>query len=87
MKTISLKRKISSYWDSLAEWFMAFADRINQCATAYKLTNIILAICTGLLTIAAVYGVTIGKTHHVATAFMAGFITMLLITDAKKITK
>lgn len=52
-----------------------------------KITNIILAVFTGALTIAAVYGVTIGKTHHVITAFMAGLTTLILIADAKKITK
>ena len=52
-----------------------------------KLTNIILAILTGLLTIGAIAGVIAGATHHLATAFMAGFITLLLIADAKKVTK
>lgn len=52
-----------------------------------KLTNIILAVCTGLITIAAIAGIVAGKTHHIATAFMAGFITLLLIADAKKVTK
>lgn len=52
-----------------------------------KFTNTILAVCTGLITIAAIVGVFKGATHHVATAFMAGFITLLLIADAKKVTK
>jgi len=52
-----------------------------------KLTNTILAILTGLLTIAAIVGVIAGKTHHIVTAFMAAFITLLLIADAKKATK
>lgn len=52
-----------------------------------KLTNIILAILTGSITIAAIMGVIAGKNHHIATAFMAAFITLLLIADAKKATK
>jgi hypothetical protein len=52
-----------------------------------KLTNVILAVLTGLFTIAAIYAIAIGKTHHLITAFIAAFVTLLLIADAKKVKK
>lgn len=52
-----------------------------------KITNIILAVLSGLFTIAAIIGVVVGKTHHVATAFIAAAVTLLLIADAKKTAK
>lgn len=52
-----------------------------------KLTNIILAILTGLITLAAIVGAFKGATHHIATALLFGLLTLLLIADAKKITK
>lgn len=52
-----------------------------------KITNIILAVLTGLVTLAAISGVIVGKTHHVATAFIAAAVTLLLIADAKKTAK
>ena len=52
-----------------------------------KTINILLAVATGLIALAAVIGVIAGKTHHIATAFAAAFITLLLIADNKKITK
>lgn len=52
-----------------------------------KITNIILAVLTGLVTLAAISGICVGKTHHILTAFIAGFVTLLLIADAKKTAK
>lgn len=80
MKTSEIKNK-------MFRSYMALIQSIWLSVQNVKLINILLVILTGSITIAAIIGVIAGKTHHVATAFMAAFITLLLIADAKKATK